>query len=124
MAKKILVVDDSSTIRQLVATALAAAGYVVLEAADGVGGLERLREQPDVSLVLCDVNMPRMNGIAMLTNLKAADVTAKTPVVMLTTEDDPDLVERARSAGAKAWIVKPFKSESLVATVRKLAGPP
>lgn len=123
MAKKILVVDDSSTVRQMVAAVLSQAGYEVLEAMDGIEGTKKLRENPQVAMVLCDVNMPKMGGIEMLSHMKESGASM-VPVVMLTTEGDPELIEQARSAGAKGWIVKPFKSDSLVATVRKIAGAP
>jgi two-component system, chemotaxis family, chemotaxis protein CheY len=123
MSKSILVVDDSSTVRQMVATLLSRAGYEVLEATDGLEGTRILRENPQVAMVLCDVNMPKMNGIEMLSQMKQ-NGASMVPVVMLTTEGDPGLIEQAKSAGAKGWIVKPFKGDSLVATVRKIAGPP
>jgi len=117
-------VDDSSTVRQTVALALSNAGYDSIEAGDGVDGLQRLEQNSEVALVICDVNMPKKNGIEMLLSMRADARHAVVPVVMLTTEGNPDLMEQARRAGAKGWLVKPFKNESLVATVKKLAGPP
>ena len=117
---KILVVDDSVTLRQQVSLALTQAGFSVVEASDGVDGLMQLGHHADLALVLCDVNMPRVDGISMLEQMKANGVRASLPVLMLTTEAAPALVDRAKKAGAKGWIVKPFKPELLVAAVRKL----
>jgi two-component system chemotaxis response regulator CheY len=120
--KKILVIDDSETIRQQVKQALAATGYEILEAVDGVDGLEKLRGHGDVSMALCDVNMPRMNGLDMIAEVHRGG--PKIPILMLTTEGQPSLIRRARESGAKGWIVKPFKPELLVAAVTKLLDPP
>jgi two-component system chemotaxis response regulator CheY len=119
--KKILVVDDSATVRQQVGLVLSQAGYTVIEAADGVEGLAAL-DQSDVAMVICDVNMPRMNGLEMLEAVKRNPKHAQLPVVMLTTEGHPALVERAKKAGAKGWIVKPFKAELMLSAVGKLVG--
>ncbi len=119
--KKILVVDDSETIRQQVKQALAATGYEIVEAVDGVDGLEKLRAIPDLGLALCDVNMPRMNGLDMIAEVQRTG--PRIPILMLTTEGQPSLIKRAREAGAKGWIVKPFKPELLVAAVIKLIEP-
>jgi two-component system chemotaxis response regulator CheY len=118
--KKILIIDDSSTIRRQVASVLIGAGFDVMEAADGVDGAERIRTTLDLALVLCDVNMPRLNGLEMLESL-SADVQARSlPIVMLTTEGEPQAILRAKQAGARAWIVKPFKEHLLVGAVKKL----
>ena len=120
--KKILVIDDSETIRQQVKHALAATGYEIIEAVDGIDGLEKLRAVTDLDLALCDVNMPRMNGLDMIAEVQRTG--PKIPILMLTTEGQPSLIRRARDAGAKGWIVKPFKPELLVAAVTKLIDPP
>ena len=120
--KKILVIDDSETVRQQVRQALATAGYNIVEAVDGVDGLEKLRGagEGDVALALCDVNMPRMNGLEMLEKL-AKEGGRRPPVIMLTTEGQPALMQRAKAAGARGWMVKPFKADTLLAAVKKLA---
>jgi len=120
MGKRVLVVDDSQSIRQHVGATLVAAGFEVVEAVDGVDALERLTAGLDVALVLCDVNMPRLNGLELLDKLQAQGLLARVPVVMLTTEGQPAMMQRAKQAGAKGWIVKPFKPPLLVAAVQKL----
>jgi len=122
MAHKILVVDDSATVRQQVGMALSQAGFVIVEATDGQDGLDKIAANPDLLMVISDVNMPHMNGLEMLEKLKANPKNAKLIVFMLTTEGQPELIERAKKAGAKGWIVKPFKAELLVASAKKLAG--
>jgi two-component system chemotaxis response regulator CheY len=118
--KKILIVDDSATVRQQVRAALFGTGFEVVEAADGVEGLETLVARDDIDAVVCDVNMPRMNGLQMLEMLVAKGKLPGLPIVMLTTEGQPGLVQQAKAAGAKGWIVKPFKPTALIATLRKL----
>ena len=118
--KKILVVDDSSAVRQQVSIALTQAGFEVVEATDGVDGAEKIKGGPDISLVICDVNMPRMNGLEMLESVKTVAQNANLPIIMLTTEGQPALIKRAKAAGAKGWIVKPFEAEALVAAAHKL----
>ena len=120
--KKVLVIDDSETIRQQVKQALAATGYEIIEAVDGIDGLEKLRAVTDLDIALCDVNMPRMNGLDMIAEVQRTGPTI--PILMLTTEGQPSLIKRARESGAKGWIVKPFKPELLVAAVTKLIDPP
>jgi two-component system chemotaxis response regulator CheY len=119
--KKILVVDDSATVRQQVSLALTQGGFQVVEAEDGVAGLEAVAKG-GVAMIICDVNMPRMNGLEMLESLRRDPQHTTLPVVMLTTEGQPALVERAKKAGAKGWIVKPFKADLMIAAVKKLVG--
>lgn len=120
MAKKILIVDDSKTIRQQVSFTLTKGGYEVVEAEDGNDGLAKLKGNPDVAMIISDVNMPNMDGLQMVEKMK--ENGSIVPVVMLTTEGAAELIERAKAAGAKGWLVKPFKPEQLVAAVSKLAG--
>ncbi|HEY6723243.1 MAG TPA: response regulator [Polyangiaceae bacterium] len=122
MAKKILVVDDSRTVRQQVGGLLREAGYQVIEATDGVEGVEAIAATSDFSLVICDLNMPVMSGIDMLTVVKREPRNASLDVLMLTTDGQPAVIARAKAAGARGWIVKPFKPDLLLAAVRKLAG--
>lgn len=116
--KKILVIDDSPTVRQQVGLALVQAGYQVVEAVDGLDGLGKV--DASIAMLICDVNMPRMNGLDMLEKLRTDQRWKALPAVMLTTEGQPALIERAKKAGAKGWIVKPFKAELLVAAVQRL----
>ena len=118
--KKILVVDDSATVRQQVGLALSQAGFKIVEAVDGADGARQIEGSSDLSLVICDVNMPNMSGIEMLEQVKGGGKHASLPVIMLTTEGDPSLIARAKKAGAKGWIVKPFKADLLVSAARKL----
>ena len=96
-------------------------GFQVLEACDGLEG-EGMIAGGSIDCVICDVNMPNMNGIEMVAAVKAKPENADLPIVMLTTEGSKDLIRKAKELGAKGWIVKPFKGDLLVAAVRKLAG--
>lgn len=125
MSKKILVVDDSLTVRAQVSAALVGGGFDVLEAGDGAEALAKVAAHPDLSLVICDVNMPNMDGLEFLEKSRAdsaANSTVAVPVLMLTTEGQVSLMERAKKAGAKGWMVKPFKPGLLLAAAKKLAG--
>ncbi len=122
MSKTIIVIDDSETVRQQVRHVLVDAGYAVIEAEDGEEGAAAIRANPSAALAICDVNMPHVGGLEMLESLRAHGAAVECPVLMLTTEGRPDVIERARASGAKAWIVKPFKPTMLLAAVRKLAG--
>ncbi len=122
MGQKILVVDDSETVRQQVEYALTQAEFEVIHAEDGVVGWEKLTGNDDIGLVICDVNMPRMNGLELVEKIKESGQYDNLPIVMLTTEGSPQLIQRAKKAGAKGWVVKPFKADLLVkATVKILA---
>ena len=120
MSAKVLIIDDSMMVRKQVGQALIGAGFSVIEATDGVDALQKLTTSPDTRLVVCDVNMPRMSGIEFLEAIRKVESTANLPVVMLTTEGQPELVQRAKALGAKGWIVKPFKPDLLVAAAKKL----
>jgi two-component system chemotaxis response regulator CheY len=120
MAKVVLVVDDSRTVRQQVSMALQQAGFDTIEASDGQEGLTAIARNRHIAMVVCDVNMPNMNGLEMVTTVKAKAEHKTLPIVMLTTEGQPSLIQRAKEAGAAGWIVKPFNAEHLVAAARKL----
>jgi two-component system chemotaxis response regulator CheY len=121
MKKKILVVDDSATIRHQVRATLAAAGFDVVEAVDGIAGAEAVEQDMEIAAVICDLNMPRMNGIDMVTRVKSSPQHAKLAMIMLTTEGQGALLRRAKEAGAVGWIVKPFNPAQLVAVVKRVA---
>ena len=120
MTNKVLVVDDSLMVRRQVGGSLKNMGYLVIEAVDGQDALDKLKAHQDARLVVCDVNMPRMNGIEFLEQLGTKGGN-KIPVIMLTTEGEPDLIQRAKALGAKGWLLKPFKPEYLESTVRMWA---
>jgi two-component system chemotaxis response regulator CheY len=122
MGKKVLIVDDSATVRQQVRLSLAEAGFDVVEASDGSEGADTINRLNDLAAVICDVNMPCMNGLDMLEAVKKDPKHAELPVLMLTTEGQRESIHRAKAAGAKGWIVKPFKPELLLAAIRKLTG--
>ena len=122
MAKKILLVDDSASVRQVAGIALRRAGYETLEASNGKEGLALL-DGGKLNLIVSDVNMPVMNGIEFLKAVKQHPTPKFTPVIMLTTEAGDDLKQQGREAGAKAWIVKPFQPQTLLDAVAKLILP-
>lgn len=118
----ILIVDDSSSLRQVVAIALKGAGYDVIEAGDGKQALSKL-DGTKINLVVSDVNMPVMDGLTFVTEMKKLPKYKFTPVIMLTTESGGDMKERGKAAGVKAWVVKPFKPDQMLAAVSKLILP-
>lgn len=120
MSKTILIVDDSSSLRTVVRLSLERAGYVVIEAFDGRDGLAKLDAAERVNLIVSDVNMPNLDGIGFLTQLRQRAKHKFTPVVMLTTENQAAKIEHGRAAGARAWIVKPFTPPQLLDAVSKL----
>ena len=121
MAKSILIVDDSASVRQVVSISLRNAGYDVMEGCDGKDALSKLKGQK-VHLIISDVNMPNMDGISLVKAVKQMPAYKFTPIVMLTTESQDSKKKEGQEAGAKAWIVKPFKPDQLVAAVRKIVG--
>ncbi len=120
MAKTILVVDDSPSVRQLSSLALTRAGYEVVEAADGMDALAKL-SGTRVSLIVCDVNMPKMNGLELSKQVKQMKDHRFTPIVICTTEGGQSLIDQGKALGVKAWLVKPFRPDALLDVVTKLA---
>ncbi len=123
-SKAVLIVDDSVTVRQQVSMTLKTAGYSMVEACNGREGAEVVRSGTPIALVICDVNMPVANGLEFLETIKGDAPAPPVPVVMLTTDGSPELIARAKRAGAKGWIVKPFQSDLLLSAVRRIAGDP
>ena len=119
MGKRVMVVDDSASLRQVVSIALRGAGYEVTEAVDGADALAKLRGER-VNLVICDVNMPVMDGITFVSEVKKRPEYRFLPVLMLTTESRESRKEDGQRAGAKAWMVKPFRPEQILNAVSKL----
>lgn len=117
---KILVVDDSETLRTQLQTDLAAAGYQVVLAADGFEGLDALRAHPDIKLIFCDVNMPKMDGFEMCERMLGMEIFKGIPILMLTTESSPEMKVRGKQVGVTAWITKPYIALRMLAAVRKL----
>lgn len=122
MAKTILIIDDSISLRQVVSIALGNAGYDVIQACDGRDALSKLTGQK-IHLMVCDVNMPNLDGIGFLKAVRELPAYKFTPVIMLTTEAGEEKKKEGQMAGARAWVVKPFKPEQLLAAVSKLILP-
>jgi two-component system, chemotaxis family, chemotaxis protein CheY len=118
-SKTALVVDDSVSIRQMVAYTLSQAGFGVVEAGDGVEGLERL-DAGRVDLIITDLNMPVMDGLSFVRGLRARQDSRFTPVLMLTTESQVEKKQEGKAAGATGWIVKPFNPEQLLQVIGKV----
>ncbi len=122
MNKTVLTIDDSRTMREMLNHALVEAGYRVLQAVDGVEGLEVLQANgAEIDVVITDINMPRLDGFGVIEGVRADPAHRATPILVLTTESDAAKKERARSAGATGWIVKPFNPVKLVDAVRRVA---
>lgn len=121
MAKTVLCVDDSASIRQMVGFTLKSAGYEVVEAVDGMDGLDKAKSK-SVNLVLTDQNMPRMDGLTLIKNLRALPQYKSVPILMLTTESSEAMKSQGRAAGATGWLVKPFDPQKLIEVVKKVIG--
>jgi two-component system, chemotaxis family, chemotaxis protein CheY len=122
MAKKIMIVDDSASIRQVISITLQSAGYEFIEATDGNDALKKL-DGTRVHLILSDINMPNMDGITFVTEVKKLAKYKFTPIIMLTTEVNQAKKEAAKEAGAKAWVTKPFQPKILLEAISKLIAP-
>jgi len=123
MAKKrILAVDDSKSLRQMVSFTLRGAGYDVIEAEDGQEALALAQGDDAFNLVLTDQNMPRMDGLTLIRSLRALPAYRTAPILVLTTESSDEMKQQGRAAGATGWIVKPFNPERLVEIVKKVTG--
>ena len=120
MTKTILTIDDSRTMRDMLMLALSGAGYRVIQAVDGVDGLETLSAE-GADIVITDINMPRLDGFGFIEGMRADPANRSIPVLVLTTESDAAKKQRARDAGATGWIVKPFDPVKLVEAVRRVA---
>jgi two-component system chemotaxis response regulator CheY len=121
MAKCVLAVDDSKTMRDMVSFTLRGAGYTVIEAENGVAALKQLQGGAKVDVVITDVNMPEMDGITLVRRIRGLPQYAGTPILILTTESDQSKKDEGRSAGATGWIVKPFSPEKLLQIVAKVS---
>ena len=117
--QSILAVDDSASMRQMVSFTLKGAGYHVIEAADGQEAYEKAMTQ-SVDLVLTDQNMPGMDGVTLVKNLRGLPTYASTPILILTTESGDELISKVRAAGATGWLVKPFDPSKLLEVIRKV----
>jgi two-component system chemotaxis response regulator CheY len=121
MAKTILAIDDSASIRQMVAFTLKSSGYEVTEAVDGMDGLDKAKSKT-FNLVLTDQNMPRMDGLTLIKSLRAMPQYKTTPILMLTTESSDAMKQQGRAVGATGWLVKPFDPQKLIEVVKKVVG--
>lgn len=121
MPKTILIADDAISMRMLVSLSLKGKGYDVIEAEDGMDAIAKLKGKK-VDLIISDLNMPKMDGITFIKTVKATQEYKFVPIIMLTTESQAEKKELGRQAGAKAWIVKPFKPDALLDVVKKIVG--
>ncbi len=121
MNRKILIIDDSAVFRKIVVVHLKSANYDLVEAVDGVDALEKLSKN-SVDLIVCDMNMPNMDGIAFIKKVKEDPDHKFTPIIMLTTESQEQKKIEGLAAGARVWLTKPFNPEELLTTIKKLLG--
>jgi two-component system chemotaxis response regulator CheY len=121
MAKTVLAIDDSASIRQMLSFTLKSSGYDVVEAVDGMDGLDKAKAK-SVNLVLTDQNMPRMDGLTLIKSLRAMPTYKSVPILMLTTESSDAMKSQGRAAGATGWLVKPFDPQKLIEVVKKVIG--
>jgi two-component system, chemotaxis family, chemotaxis protein CheY len=117
----ILTVDDSSSLRMAIRIALSGAGYAVTEAADGMEGLEKA-QTAKFDMIIADLNMPRMNGLEMIREIRKLPIQLGTPIIFLTTESDEAIKQEARQSGATGWLVKPFVPDQLLRIAAKVLG--
>jgi two-component system chemotaxis response regulator CheY len=121
MTASILAVDDSASLRMAIRIALTGAGYSVTEAVDGVDGLAKAGAAK-FDMIVTDLNMPNMDGLSMIRELRKSPAQAGVPIIFLTTESDPEMKNQAKAAGATGWLVKPFVPDQLVKVARKVLG--
>lgn len=121
MSKKIMTVDDSASVRQMVSFTLREAGYEVVEASDGKDALSKI-SGTQFNLIVTDLNMPNMDGIELIRNLRSSGTHKFVPIIMLTTESQDSKKLEGKSAGATGWIIKPFRPEQLLAVIKKVIG--
>jgi len=121
MGKTIMTVDDSTSVRQMVSFTLKGAGYEVIEAIDGKDALSKLEKNP-VNMVITDLNMPNLDGIGLIKQIRANAAYRFLPIIMLTTESQESKKQEGKQAGATGWIIKPFKPEQLIAVVKRVLG--
>lgn len=121
MGKTILTVDDSRTMRDMLRLALSSAGHTVIQADDGVNGVEVLEQAGPVDVIITDINMPHMDGYGFIEHVRSGISNRGTPILVLTTESEPAKKLRARNAGATGWIVKPFDPDKLLAAIRRVS---
>jgi len=120
MAKKIMTVDDSASVRQMVKFTLQNEGYTVQEAVDGQDALNQIKQLDKLDLLVTDLNMPNMDGIELIREVRKLDAFRFLPILMLTSESQEGKKQEGKEAGASGWIVKPFKPEQLIAVIRRV----